>query len=75
MPRRVYKKPAPDEWVLPVEAGYHMECCDCGLVHVVDFRVVEGRAQVRMRRNNRATATKRRHRFPELFDKKKQAGV
>ena len=65
--RRVYDKPKPDEWVLPVAEGYQMECCDCGLVHTIDFRVVEGRAQVRMRRDARATLMKRRHRFPELF--------
>jgi hypothetical protein len=65
--RRVYVKPKPDEWVLPVAEGYQMECCDCGLVHTVDFRVVDGRAQLRMRRNGRATLMKRRHRFPDLF--------
>ena len=65
--RRVYDKPKPGEWVLPVADGYQMECCDCGLVHTIDFRVVEGRAQMRMRRDGRATLMKRRHRFPELF--------
>jgi hypothetical protein len=65
--RRVYGKPKPDEWVLPVADGYQMECCDCGLVHTIDFRVVDGRAQLRMRRDGRATLMKRRHRFPELF--------
>lgn len=65
--RRVYDKPKPDEWVLPVAEGYQMECCDCGLVHTIDFRVIDGRAQLRMRRDRRATLMKRRHRFPELF--------
>jgi hypothetical protein len=65
--RRVYGKPKPGEWVLPVAEGYQMECCDCGLVHTVDFRVLDGRAQMRMRRDTRATLMKRRHRFPELF--------
>lgn len=60
-------RPKPAEWVLPVADGYQMECCDCGLVHTVDFRVIDGRAQMRMRRDNRATLMKRRHRFPELF--------
>jgi len=70
--RRVYDKPKPGEWVLPVADGYQMECCDCGLVHTIDFRVVEGRAQMRMRRDGRATQMKRRHRFPELF---RDAGI
>ena len=65
--RRVYDKPKPDEWVLPVAEGYQMECCDCGLVHTIDFRVIDGRAQMRMRRDRRATQMKRRYRFPDLF--------
>lgn len=66
--RRLYDKPKPGEWVLPIAEGYQMECCDCGLVHTIDFRVVDGRAQMRMRRDKRATLMKRRHRFPELFE-------
>jgi hypothetical protein len=27
------------EWVRPVMTGYLMECCRCGLVHKMDFRV------------------------------------
>lgn len=46
-------------WVQPVEQGYLMACCDCGLVHTMDFRIHEGRVQFRARRNIRATATKR----------------
>ena len=65
--RRVDDKPKPDEWVLPVAEGYQMECCDCGLVHTIDFRVIDGRAQMRMRRDRRATQMKRRYRFPDLF--------
>ena len=48
-------------WVQPVEEGYKMACCDCGLVHTMDFRVEDGRAQFRARRNNRSTALMRRH--------------
>jgi hypothetical protein len=28
------------EWVTPVRKGYLMQCCDCGLVHKMDFRLV-----------------------------------
>lgn len=42
-------------WVQPVRRGYKMQCCDCELVHTVDFRVRYGRAQFRMRRDERAT--------------------
>ena len=49
-------------WVCPVEENYKMSCCDCGLVHDVDFRVFQDRAEFRMRRNNRSTGQKRRYR-------------
>jgi len=28
------------KWISPVMNGYRMGCCDCGLVHTVDFEVV-----------------------------------
>jgi len=37
-------------WVQPIKKGYRMKCCDCGLVHVVDFRINDGRVQFRMKR-------------------------
>ena len=55
-----YETPKEDEWVQPVEDGYKMACCDCGLVHELDFRVRYGRAQFRVRRNNRSTGQIRR---------------
>lgn len=48
-------------WVQPVRRGYKMACCDCGLVHDVDFRVKARRVQFRVARNNRATGQVRRH--------------
>lgn len=59
MPR--YAEPKSGEWVQPVRKGYKMCCCDCGLVHNVDFRVKGGRVQFRVFRNNRSTALVRRH--------------
>lgn len=29
------------EWQFPIHKGYLMQCCDCGLVHEVEFKVVE----------------------------------
>jgi transcription elongation factor Elf1 len=29
------------DWVCPKPRGYLMQCCDCGLIHEVDFRVVQ----------------------------------
>jgi len=30
-----------NEWIKPIMENYKAECCDCGLVHEIDFRVVE----------------------------------
>mgnify|MGYP001581134559 CR=1 FL=1 len=56
-----YETVAEGKWVQPVHRGYKMACCDCGLVHIVDFRVWNGRVQFRVARNNRSTALMRRH--------------
>jgi hypothetical protein len=29
-----------NEWFYPTMTKHKMKCCDCGLVHVVDFRIV-----------------------------------
>ena len=54
------------EWVRPVRRGYKMACCDCGLVHDMDFRIrKEWRGNVvefRVSRNQRATSAMRRWR-------------
>lgn len=47
-------------WVQPIERGYKMSCCDCGLVHVLDFRIYVERVQFRARRDKRASAAVRR---------------
>jgi len=59
MPR--YEEPEEGEWVQPMEEGYKMACCDCGKVHKVDFRVVDGRAQFRVFDASRSTGQVRRH--------------
>ncbi len=34
------------QWVQPVRKGYLMACCDCGLIHRLNFRLVKrGRGQ------------------------------
>lgn len=43
MARRREFPPVKDgEWVQPIMRGYYMACCDCGLVHRMDFRIVRG---------------------------------
>lgn len=49
------------DWIQPITDGYRMSCCDCSLVHEMDFRIHEGRVQLRARRNNRSTGALRRH--------------
>lgn len=58
MPR--YKQIHDGDWVQPVRRDYRMSCCDCGLVHRLDFRLVDGRIQFRAARHRRATAQIRR---------------
>lgn len=29
------------EWHEPIMKGYRMQCCDCGLIHEVQFKVLE----------------------------------
>jgi hypothetical protein len=51
-------------WIYPIMEGYKMCCCDCGLVHVLEFRIDSEdpkRIEFRCRRDNRATGQVRRH--------------
>ena len=47
-------------WIWPVQDGYRFRCCDCELVHVMQFRVDDGDVGMRLQRDNRATAASRR---------------
>ena len=49
-------------WVQPYMPQYLMACCDCGLVHEMRFRIVNGRVQFRARRAPRYTARERARR-------------
>lgn len=57
-----YPKVEDGEWVQPVTTGYGMACCDCGLVHRLNFRIHEGHIQFQASRDNRATGQIRRSR-------------
>jgi len=51
-------------WVHPIMEGYRASCCDCGLVHELEFRVCDdepARIEFRARLHNRATGQVRRH--------------
>ena len=50
------------EWIRPTGDwnGFLDACCDCGLVHRVTFRLIEGEIHFRATRDNRKTAAMRR---------------
>jgi hypothetical protein len=59
------------EWTRPRMRNFREQCCDCGLIHRLDFRIVDGRTgararlrglqvEFRIRRDDRATAAARR---------------
>ena len=60
-----YHKQQDGEWVQPKTKGYKMACCDCGLVHTLNFRVIKyggNRTKIQFQafRNNRSTAAMRK---------------
>lgn len=36
-------------WIIPKQKGYKSQCCDCGLTHQYDFRIVDGKVEFRVR--------------------------
>jgi hypothetical protein len=48
-------------WIRVPTRGHKNACCDCALVHSIDYRLSkDGALEVRFRRDNRATAAMRR---------------
>lgn len=43
MKAKPFRKQKAGRWVQPVERGYLMACCDCCLVHRLDFRILGAR--------------------------------
>jgi hypothetical protein len=41
------------EWTRPRMKDFREQCCDCGLIHRLDFRLVDGRIEFRTHRDNR----------------------
>lgn len=49
------------DWLHPLP-GYKFACCDCSLVHNLEFRIDDiGQINFRAKRNVRSTAQMRRH--------------
>lgn len=64
-----YDTPKPGEWLAPKRKGYRLMCCDCGLTHIVNFRIAHQKLrrglneiQIQIFRDNRATSARRRAR-------------
>jgi len=55
-----YEEGVEGEWVQPTRKGYKFSCCDCGLVHRLDFRTKKKHIQFRVFRDNRSTGQIRR---------------
>lgn len=55
-----YKVLQDGEWLRPVHKGFRDACCDCGLVHLVEFRIVDGAIEFRATVDKRATAAMRK---------------
>lgn len=48
------------EWVPVPKRGFKEQCCDCGLVHRVNFRMVNGGFEIQTFRDARSTSAVRR---------------
>lgn len=57
---RKYPPVEPNKWYRVVKRGYKMMCCDCSLVHSIDFQDKDGKIYLRVNRDDRATAAARK---------------
>lgn len=55
-----YVEAVPGEWLHVWKRYMRDSCCDCGLVHKHEYRIVGNQIQMRSWRDNRATAANRR---------------
>ena len=51
------------EWTRPHMRNFREQCCDCGLIHRLDFRIVDakGRARPSLRSRGRSLPSPRLH--------------
>ena len=66
---RGYLQITDDEWIAPDRKGFIDQCCDCGLVHIIKYAVIDKRTrkpvpyvevQFKLRVDARKTAASRR---------------
>ena len=53
------------EWITPVKKGFKDQCCDCLLIHTMEFRIKDGKVQFRCWREDKETAVARRKGTPK----------
>lgn len=73
-----YKQAHDGDKIAPKMRGYKMRCCDCQLVHVINFKISDcGQLTFRVWRDNRATAASRRKKVRKMPKKKgsKKSGM
>ena len=59
-----FKEGKSGRWFHPKKKGYLVMCCDCGLAHEIDFKVVPcgkgHKVMIKVIRNDRVTKTARK---------------
>lgn len=59
MSKSSYRQVYDEEW-LPLSKTEIVACCDCGLTHIIRYRVKNGKPEVQYTRDNRRTSQIRR---------------
>ena len=52
-------------WVQPIKKNYILSCCDCGLCHHMEFRIIAGHVQFKAKRAPRYTQYERKKLLPK----------
>ncbi len=52
------------KWFRPIMKNFRDQCCDCGLVHWMNFRIKDGHVEFQVFRNGPATGGARKNRAP-----------
>jgi hypothetical protein len=55
-----YHQQKDGEWIQLIGRKWKIRCCDCGLVHKLNFRIKNNKIHVQAFRDNRATAAYRK---------------
>ena len=74
--KKGYTDLVPGEWTQPIRRGFRLGCCDCGLVHRMNFRLSKDKSgrnfiEFNVFRDERATAAVRRGPYDYVRKKKR----